>query len=355
MGLRPATVGALCALMSCVTAQGGDAGCGGKGVAVLVRCAGTLRESRLSLLAAYAADLRGVADVWVQYDTTCGSFARVSRAAKCRRLSTQGEANLTFLASRHANLQVHVTNTTAVLEAFPQIAANWADGERFREWGDLGRQQHETFVASWWRSTSASARYHSVWVLEDDVRFGGSVRDFVLRHEADHGPCSPAHVHYAAAQFKPTFEATGSVYLQSQWMHWTKASRASAPFRAAVPQSAWVRKVEYVEKMSDRVVALVEVALHAGQFAFGEFFVSSLCRARGAWCTMLDIACCPPTASFEYLKQCTYSGLPSGVPKHAVRDCVALRVKHWVERITREAWVQRGMNGTNRWQHPIKW
>lgn len=94
-----------------------------------------------------------------------------------------------------------------------------------------------------------------------------------------------------------------------------------------------MRKVEYVEKYGARLLHALHVAMLNGTYAFGEFFASSVCAAAPAWCTMLDIACCPPTSEHEYLRHCTYTGLPRAKRKEDVVHCVALRVKHWVDRI----------------------
>ncbi|KAG8468400.1 hypothetical protein KFE25_013483 [Diacronema lutheri] len=306
----------------------------------------------------YASSMDGIGDFWIQYDRSCPEHSHIDRVAKCLRIAAAAIAELRGFELDVRNSQLQVTSTVQVLRGFPALRANWSEGERFSTWGDrLGRTQHEVFVLSWWRAVDAAAKYNAVWVVEDDVRYGGPVSEFLAEHERRHGPCgTEGAVDYVGAQFKPTFEATGSAYLRAQWAHWTKRASVSAEFERTVPVDKWVRKVEYLEKYGARMLDIIDAALQRGCFAFGEFFASSLCAAQptGA-CAMHDIACCPPTSEHEYLKHCNYVGLPQGTPRAQVRDCVALRTRHWVDRIKRDEWDSRGYNTSRRWHHPIKW
>jgi hypothetical protein len=328
-----------------------------RGVAVLYRSAGGVRPGRLELMRSYARTLRGHADFWIQYDRSCPKHSQVDRVAKCRRVAIAATAELRDFARDTPNLRVHFTTTFQALRDYPALASNWTAGERFTTWGDPpGRTQHELFVLAWWLETGAEARYNAVWVVEDDVRYGGNVAEFVATHERLHGPCgTEGRVDYAGGQFKPTAEATGSSYLRAQWLHWQKRNSVSREFSRSVPVSNWIRKVEYVEKYSARMLSILHGAIERGAFAFGEFFVSSLCALHAPDCAMLDIACCPPSAEWEYLKHCDFAGLPKGRPRAEVVDCVALRTRHWVDRIKPEYWTTRRLNTSRRWYHPVKW
>lgn len=340
-------------------AGGGGVGLGchdARPPAFLFRAAGFIGPSRLQLMRSYASSLEGAVDFWVQFDRSCPQRSR--RTDKCARIAAASVAELRALALGAPRVQLHVTSEGQVLRHFPALAANWTDGENFRAWGDgLGRTQHELFVLAWWLEAGGAAKYNAVWVVEDDVRYGGDVRPFILGHERLHGPCgSGGGVDYVGAQFKPTYEGTGSRYLRKQWHHWRKRLSVSREFEASVPRAKWVRKVEYVEKYGGRLLHILHAALLRGCFAFGEFLASSLCAAQPAGaCTMLDIACCPPTADHEYLAHCTRTGLPLGAPRERVTGCVALQEMHWVERISREFWDARRLNASGRWHHPLKW
>ncbi|KAJ1637680.1 hypothetical protein T492DRAFT_950150 [Pavlovales sp. CCMP2436] len=327
-----------------------------RGVALMLRAAGAVRPGRWELLRAYAANTDGIADFWIQFDKSCPELSQIDRVAKCKRVAITTVSELRAFELDVKNVQLQVTSEAKVLRAFPALRGNWSEGERFRAWGSgLGRTQHELYVLHWWLEADAASKYNAVWVVEDDVRYGGEVGAFVRGHERLHGPCGTSgSVDYVGAQFKPTFEATGSTYLKSNWLHWTKQAHVSREFAHMIPVTRWVRKVEYVEKYSSRMLKLLHAALQRGCFAYGEFFASSLCAAQPAGeCNMMDLACCPPTADHEYMKQCDYMGLPHAAP--GTVDCVALQTRHWVDRIKREEWDAKRLNTTRRWHHPIKW
>lgn len=265
----------------------------------MVRTSGPLAQGRYHELQAVARDLEGHADFWVQYDVGQHNGSTSRQAAALRAASV-----------RVPNFRVHVTSTPDVVRAFRFLHGNWLSGEALHSWGNLGRQQHETFVLAWWRGLPPGT-YDSVWVVEDDVRFGGNVSRFLAAMDSQHGRCAPKPADYAGAELKPSFERSGSAYLRRQWHNWDKARFISHAFDERVPMLHRVRKVEYVEKYSARLLATLAEALADGVFAFGELFASSLCSAA-PWCRLVDIACCPPTSSWEYLKHCKYSGLPRG-------------------------------------------
>lgn len=327
-------------------------------VALLLRIAGTVRPARYEVMRSYASSTDGIGDFWIQYDRSCPEQSHVDRATKCVRIATAAVAELRGFELDVRNVQLHVTSTVQVLRGFPALSGNWTSGEKFHSWGGLlGRTQHELFVLAWWREVRGATRYNAVWVAEDDVRYGGDVGAFLARHEKVHGPCgTDGAADYVGSQFMPTYEATGSDFLRNRWLHWKKREKVSAEFARAIPVARWVRKVEYIEKYGERVLQVLDAALQRGSFAFGEFFASSLCAAaQPANCFMLDIACCPPTATHEFLRHCTHMGLPLAVPKAQVRDCVALGTRHWIDRIKQEDWEGRRYNESQRWYHPLKW
>lgn len=329
--------------------------CAPRGIALLLRTAGRLMRTRADLLKQYAADLQGVASFWVQYDTTCAPSTRINRRGKCVAVRRAALSNLTALERSTANLRLHITNSSAVIKAFPFLSANWYRRERITEWGDNpGRQQHELFLLAWWLGVNGSASYRAVWLLEDDVRFGGSVAGFVLAQEGGATASCDAHgPDYAGSEFKPTFEGSGSTYLREQWRHWTKGAHFTRAFARTIPREQWVRKVEYVERYSARLLGHLLVLINNGSLAFGEFFASSACRAV-AWCSMRDLACCPPTKDFAYGRHCDAAGLPWGTDPAEVRNCVQLSRRHWNERISPEAW-HGALASSERWVHPVKW
>ena len=146
---------------------------------------------------------------------------------------------------------------------------------------------HEPSIVLWWES-NRHADIKSVWVIEDDVVYGGRPAEFFSRYaDSQADMISYFRPFYSDCLFGARMRIGGM---------WPEPPAGYGPARcsqyladtALDSRGAWpIHHFEHVVRFSAGLLGLLGVALDSGMIAHGEHFASSLCALHN--CSTLDL------------------------------------------------------------------
>lgn len=136
---------------------------------------------------------------------------------------------------------------------------------------------HEPSVILWWLAhADALHDIGHIWVLEDDVLFGGSAPHFFRRFE--HQRADMVSLFCEFSQKCSARKAPGLVDGPERFADDSRGTRGD-----------WVHHGEHVARFSTRLLMALDRELQAGRVLHGEFFASTFCVRDAPWCTTQDI------------------------------------------------------------------